>query len=74
MLIPSDQHPVCVQFYVSRAEKRAFQQACRLSDTTMSREFRRFMRWFVQNPPGDDRSYYQPVTRMDGRSGQSHAG
>ena len=61
-------NPVAIQFYLSKSDKAAFLAACRASDTTMSREFRRFVRWFIQNAPGDDRIYHQPFTRMDGRA------
>ena len=53
-------YPVSIQFYVDRSEKEAFVRACKNGDTNMSREFRRFMREFVRNPPLDDRLYHQP--------------
>lgn len=55
------QHPVAIQFYVDRSEKEAFKRACFISDTSMSRELRRFMRQFSANPPGDPRIYHQPA-------------
>jgi hypothetical protein len=54
-------NPVALQFYASRQEKEAFKRACFVSDTTMSRELRRFIRQFAASPPGDDRLYHQPV-------------
>lgn len=54
-------NPVALQFYASREEKEAFKRACFMSDTTMSRELRKFIRHFAAHPPKNDRAYYQPV-------------
>jgi hypothetical protein len=55
-----DTHLVTLQFYLPRGDKEAFQRACFMCDTTMSRELRRFILQFANNPPMLDRNYYFP--------------
>ena len=53
-------NPVLLQLYLPKEEKEAFVKLCFQSDTTMSREVRRFVREFIANPPTVDRLYYLP--------------
>jgi hypothetical protein len=42
-------NPVLIQLYLDKSEKKAFKKACFQSDTTMSREIRRFVREYSKD-------------------------
>ena len=52
-----------IQFNTTKQEKRDFKKLCSKADTTMSRELRRFVRGFIDNPPTSDRLYYSDFRR-----------
>ncbi len=54
--------PVLLQIAITKEEKRQFKKLCFQADTTMSREVRKFIRGFIDNPPVTDRLY---VRRAD---------
>lgn len=50
-------NPTPIQIYLPDVDKEAFKRACFLCDTTMSRELRRFIREYSNNPPIPEREY-----------------
>lgn len=60
-----DANLVTLQIYLPRSDKDAFQRACFMCDTTMSRELRRFILQFSKAPPVPDREYYFPNPYRD---------
>jgi hypothetical protein len=58
-------NPRAIQIYLPDVDKEAFKHACFLCDTTMSRELRRFIREYSQNPPIPNRLYYKTTAVED---------
>jgi hypothetical protein len=50
-----------IQIYLPISQKLEFKKSCKLRQTTMSSELRRFIRAYVNTPFVDDRIYYAPV-------------
>jgi len=57
----NDDNPVLLQLYLPRSQKLAFKRACFLCDTTMSRELRKMIHAYCNNPPLPDRAYYSEL-------------
>lgn len=69
-------NPRPIQIYIPAEDKEAFKRACFLCDTTMSRELRRFIRQYANNPPIPKRDYYRlrPLASMEAGGGKSGGG
>lgn len=61
MVTMRDQNLHAIQIYLTIDQKREFKKACRIRQTTMSAELRRFIRAYINTPFIDDRVYYAPV-------------
>ena len=58
--MPANTHK-SIQIYLTPGQKEEFKKACRLRQTTMSHELRRFIRAYANTPFIEDRVYYAPV-------------
>ncbi len=52
-----------IQFKLNKKQKLAFKRACFLRDTTMSREFRRFIYHFCENTDDSRDEIYEKFLR-----------
>ena len=50
-----------IQIYLSKTQKQEFKKMCKLRQSTMAAELRRFIRAYINTPWHDDRVYYAPV-------------